>query len=99
MTTLTHGLDHLGSSEQARHVQASKLALPPARQKQRRKTRLSPDYLFVLAVCFTAFFVVLILERLLPPSWRSMTAQFGTFSLLADAKAAAHRCAGIAFQG
>jgi hypothetical protein len=97
MITITRSFDHAASSVHVR--QAPGGTLTPSRATQRRKKSASPEYLFVLGVCFAAFFAVLILERFLPPRWRSLSAQFGANSLFGDAKAAAHRYTGIAFQG
>lgn len=66
---------------------------------RRRSKGASPEYWVVFSACFAVFVAALLCERVLPRSWRKISEQLGARTLLAEARAAAHRYSAIAFQG
>jgi hypothetical protein len=74
-------------------------ALPRAAPPRRRTKGNSPEYGLVFAACFVVFVTALAIEALMPVRWRKISETIGAPSLLARARAAAHRYTAIAFQG
>jgi hypothetical protein len=84
------------------------LSMPTASQQRtlarttkpkRRAKGNSPEYGLVFSACFVVFVTALAIEALMPVRWRKISESIGAPSLLARARAAAHRYTAIAFQG